>query len=287
MMNADDLQCTAQGCCNTAQSYGLCASHLSRVQTRDLSQTSFMDAGQNTSLRTSPTTHHRPQGLTSSAHYDTPTSIQSGSENSDDGGGQHDSVVRRERNRIAARKSRQRKLDKIQHLENEKGRLEGHRNRLINEIRMLESRMEGSLGTTKKVLTDDEYEALQNERVRVIEDVHAMYNARNIEDSTKYFREDSIVSGPQNSVHLRAEPHQDRQRRTSVPTLPRVLALHWHDQSNGIVHEQRVPGPLWQSPGENTHDRRRFELFVQRRQDRVHSPNGRPSQASLDACQVV
>ncbi|ETW06637.1 hypothetical protein H310_02829 [Aphanomyces invadans] len=205
MMNADDLQCTAQGCCNTAQSYGLCASHLSRVQTRDLSQTSFMDAGQNTSLRTSPTTHHRPQGLTSSAHYDTPTSIQSGSENSDDGGGQHDSVVRRERNRIAARKSRQRKLDKIQHLENEKGRLEGHRNRLINEIRMLESRMEGSLGTTKKVLTDDEYEALQNERVRVIEDVHAMYNARNIEDSTKYFREDSIVSGPQNSVHLRGK----------------------------------------------------------------------------------
>jgi hypothetical protein len=91
-------------------------------------------------------------------------------------------------------------------LENEKGRLELHREKLLNEIRMLENRMEGgSMMTAKKVFTDAEYEALQLARIRVIEDVHAMYNAQQIEDAMKYFRDDSIVSGPQNSVHLRGK----------------------------------------------------------------------------------
>ncbi|KAF0701364.1 Aste57867_8145 [Aphanomyces stellatus] len=201
-MNAkvEDSRCATAGCQNVAQSYGLCASHISRMQMRDVPPSSFMDGSHSSSSMRSPLRHN-----TTTSQCDTPTSMHSGSDNSDGGGGKEDTVLRRERNRIAARKSRQRKLDKIQHLENEKGRLEGHRNRLINEIRMLESRMEGNLGSTKKVLSDAEYEALQMDRMRVIEDVHAMYNARNIEESTKYFREDSIVSGPQNSVHLRGK----------------------------------------------------------------------------------
>ncbi|KAG9401976.1 hypothetical protein AC1031_007677 [Aphanomyces cochlioides] len=193
---SEDIQCSVSSCGNPVEAFAV---HLPRVQPREHKVHAFVDSNP---LRIM--SNRSPTRNSNNSQCGTPTSVHSGSDNSDEHGGQ-ETVLRRERNRIAARKSRQRKLDKIQHLENEKGRLEGHRNRLVNEIRMLESRMEGSLGSAKKVLSDAEYEALQRNRMRVIEDVHAMYNARNIEESTKYFREDSIVSGPQNSVHLRGK----------------------------------------------------------------------------------
>ncbi|OQS05576.1 hypothetical protein THRCLA_02320 [Thraustotheca clavata] len=197
-------RCSVSMCSNMAHSLGMCAAHLPQMgRTNNDSYPSYME---HSNLSISRPTMNNLSDLrdhNNQTQCGTPTSTHSGSDNSDGHG--NDSKMRRERNRIAARKSRQRKLDKINHLENEKGRLEDHRNKLLNEIRQLESRMEGSVATTKKVLTDAEYEALQLARTRIIEDVHAMYNATMIEETMKYFREDSIVSGPQNSVHLRGK----------------------------------------------------------------------------------
>ncbi|EQC33520.1 hypothetical protein SDRG_09027 [Saprolegnia diclina VS20] len=198
-----DLRCSVAMCPNAAHSHGMCVAHLPRMGRSE--QPYYMEHSNPGLSMTRPTlsSDYSRADAMSSNQCGTPTSTHSGSDNSEGHG--NDSKLRRERNRIAARKSRQRKLDKINHLENEKGRLEDHRNKLLNEIRQLESRMEGSVATTKKILTDSEYEALQLARTRIIEDVHAMYNASMIEETMKYFREDSIVSGPQNSVHLRGK----------------------------------------------------------------------------------
>lgn len=125
----------------------------------------------------------------------------SGSENSD--GTQKETVLRRERNRIAARKSRQRKLDKIQHLEEEKSRLERHRDSLVQEIKVLENRGSGAIANNSKNLSDHEYIALQDRRTQIILNIEEAYNLGNMSSVMKYFREDTIVSGPQNcSAHL-------------------------------------------------------------------------------------
>lgn len=112
---------------------------------------------------------------------------------------------RRERNRIAARKSRQRKLDRISNLEDEKMRLEQHRDMLVQEIRSLEKRDAGVVAAAAVVsIPDQEYARLQDLRVQVIKEVEDAYNSGDIFSTVKHFRDDSIVSGPQNSsVHLR------------------------------------------------------------------------------------
>lgn len=116
--------------------------------------------------------------------------------------------LRRERNRIAARKSRQRKLDRISSLEDEKMRLEQHRDMLVQEIRSLERKDAGAGASANAVMTitDREYQQLQNKRMQIIKHVEDAYNTGDILATVKYFRDDSIVSGPQNSsVHLRGK----------------------------------------------------------------------------------
>lgn len=113
---------------------------------------------------------------------------------------------RRERNRIAARKSRQRKLDRISNLEDEKMRLEQHRDMLVQEIRSLEKRDAGAVAAAAAVVSipDQEYARLQDVRVQVIKAVEDAYNSGDIFATLQHLRDDSIVSGPQNSsVHLR------------------------------------------------------------------------------------
>lgn len=113
--------------------------------------------------------------------------------------------MRRERNRIAARKSRQRKLDRISSLEDEKTRLEQHRDMLVQEIRSLERKDAGGAAAAAALtITDREYQQLQHKRMQIIKHVEDAYNAGDVLATTKHFRDDSIVSGPQNSsVHLR------------------------------------------------------------------------------------
>lgn len=125
-----------------------------------------------------------------------------GSEHSGDA----ETNLRRERNRIAARKSRQRKLDRISNLEEEKMRLEQHRDMLVQEIRSLEKKDSGIASNAVMTITDKEYASLQNVRVQIIKAVEDAYNSGDIFSTMQYFRDDSIVSGPQNSsVHLRGK----------------------------------------------------------------------------------
>lgn len=139
----------------------------------------------------------RPSGSTND-------SVHSESENSMDA--DKETNQRRERNRIAARKSRQRKLDRISNLEDEKMRLEQHRDMLVQEIRSLEKRDSGVTSTTVVSIPDKEYAHLQEVRMHIIKAVEQAYNSGNICSTFKYFRDDSIVSGPQNSsVHLRGK----------------------------------------------------------------------------------
>lgn len=131
-------------------------------------------------------------------------SVHSESENSMDA--DKETNQRRERNRIAARKSRQRKLDRISNLEDEKMRLEQHRDMLVQEIRSLEKRDSGVASTAVVSIPDKEYAHLQEVRVQIIKAVEEAYNRGDICSTLKYFRDDSIVSGPQNSsVHLRGK----------------------------------------------------------------------------------
>lgn len=131
-------------------------------------------------------------------------SVHSESENSMDA--DKETNQRRERNRIAARKSRQRKLDRISNLEDEKMRLEQHRDMLVQEIRSLEKRDSGVASTAVVSIPDKEYAHLQEVRVQIIKAVEEAYNCGDICSTLKYFRDDSIVSGPQNSsVHLRGK----------------------------------------------------------------------------------
>lgn len=120
--------------------------------------------------------------------------------------GDPETNLRRERNRIAARKSRQRKLDRISNLEEEKVRLEQHRDMLVQEIRSLEKKDSGIVSNAVMTITDKEYASLQNMRVQIINAVEEAYNNGDIFSTMQYFRDDSIVSGPQNSsVHLRGK----------------------------------------------------------------------------------
>ncbi|GAB9463350.1 Alcohol dehydrogenase 3 [Globisporangium polare] len=131
-------------------------------------------------------------------------SVHSESENSMDA--DKETNQRRERNRIAARKSRQRKLDRISNLEDEKMRLEQHRDMLVQEIRSLEKRDSGVASTAVVSIPDKEYSHLQEVRVQIIKAIEEAYNRGDICSTLKYFRDDSIVSGPQNSsVHLRGK----------------------------------------------------------------------------------
>jgi hypothetical protein len=138
------------------------------------------------------------------AQPSTPGSMYSESEEPMDA--DKETNLRRERNRIAARKSRQRKLDRISNLEDEKMRLEQHRDMLVQEIRSLEKK-DATIGTTTTMrITDKEYSNLQEIRSEIIKKIEAAYNSGDILSTMKYFREDSIVSGPQNSsVHLRGK----------------------------------------------------------------------------------
>uniref|UniRef100_K3WRV9 BZIP domain-containing protein n=1 Tax=Globisporangium ultimum (strain ATCC 200006 / CBS 805.95 / DAOM BR144) TaxID=431595 RepID=K3WRV9_GLOUD len=143
----------------------------------------------------------RPSGSTND-------SVHSESENSMDA--DKETNQRRERNRIAARKSRQRKLDRISNLEDEKMRLEQHRDMLVQEIRSLEKRdaasggASGAASTSVVSIPDKEYAHLQDVRIRIIKAVEDAYNNGNIASTLSFLRDDSIVSGPQNSsVHLR------------------------------------------------------------------------------------
>ncbi|KAK1944669.1 hypothetical protein P3T76_004581 [Phytophthora citrophthora] len=129
-----------------------------------------------------------------------------GSNRSESDGSVDETNLRRERNRIAARKSRQRKLDRISNLEDEKMRLEQHRDMLVQEIRSLEKKDSGVAANVVLTITDKEYQQLQNKRLQIIKHVEEAYNSGDILSTVKYFRDDSIVSGPQNSsVHLRGK----------------------------------------------------------------------------------
>ncbi|UIZ26807.1 hypothetical protein KXD40_001487 [Peronospora effusa] len=129
-----------------------------------------------------------------------------GSNRSESDGSVDETNLRRERNRIAARKSRQRKLDRISNLEDEKMRLERHRDMLVQEIRSLEKKESGVASNVVLTITDSEYQQLQNKRLQIIKHVEEAYNSGDILSTVKYFRDDSIVSGPQNSsVHLRGK----------------------------------------------------------------------------------
>ncbi|CAI5711032.1 unnamed protein product [Peronospora destructor] len=129
-----------------------------------------------------------------------------GSNRSESDGSVDETNLRRERNRIAARKSRQRKLDRISNLEDEKMRLERHRDMLVQEIRRLEKKESGVASNVVLTITDNEYQQLQHKRLQIIKHVEEAYNSGDILSTVKYFRDDSIVSGPQNSsVHLRGK----------------------------------------------------------------------------------
>uniref|UniRef100_M4BAI0 BZIP domain-containing protein n=1 Tax=Hyaloperonospora arabidopsidis (strain Emoy2) TaxID=559515 RepID=M4BAI0_HYAAE len=129
-----------------------------------------------------------------------------GSNRSESDGSVDETNLRRERNRIAARKSRQRKLDRISNLEDEKMRLEQHRDMLVQEIRSLEKKDVGTASSVVLTITDKEYQQLQNKRLQIIKCVEEAYNSGDILSTIKFFRDDSIVSGPQNSsVHLRGK----------------------------------------------------------------------------------
>ncbi|GLD94576.1 hypothetical protein PINS_up003187 [Pythium insidiosum] len=128
------------------------------------------------------------------------------SESDQSGDADRETNLRRERNRIAARKSRQRKLDRISNLEEEKMRLEQHRDMLVQEIRSLEKKDAGVASSAMMTITDKEYAQLQHVRTQIIKAVEEAYNSGDIFSTLKYFRDDSIVSGPQNSsVHLRGK----------------------------------------------------------------------------------
>ncbi|RLN44307.1 hypothetical protein BBO99_00001257 [Phytophthora kernoviae] len=129
-----------------------------------------------------------------------------GSNRSESDGSVDETNLRRERNRIAARKSRQRKLDRISNLEDEKMRLEQHRDMLVQEIRSLEKKDSSVAANVVMTITDKEYQQLQSKRLQIIKHVEDAYNSGDILSTVKYFRDDSIVSGPQNSsVHLRGK----------------------------------------------------------------------------------
>lgn len=144
-----------------------------------------------------------------SAHQAGSSNTGSNRSESEDGSQDADreTSLRRERNRIAARKSRQRKLDRISSLEDEKMRLEQHRDMLVQEIRSLERKDAGNAAASASLtITDREYQQLQHKRMQIIKHVEDAYNSGDMLATVKHFRDDSIVSGPQNSsVHLRGK----------------------------------------------------------------------------------
>nr|CCA14199.1 conserved hypothetical protein [Albugo laibachii Nc14] len=132
----------------------------------------------------------------SSHHSDSDTSMDADKETN----------LRRERNRIAARKSRQRKLDRISSLEDEKRRLEQRRDMLLQEIRSLKSKDCPNSAGLSVHISDYENDRLQSRRLNIIQEVQRAYNGGDILSVIQHFRDDSIICGPQNSsAHLRGK----------------------------------------------------------------------------------
>lgn len=116
-----------------------------------------------------------------------------------------ESISRRERNRIAARKSRQRKLDRISNLEEEKARLQQQRDRLVKEIQGLETKSAvNPLQRAIFPMSDSDCQQLQLRRSRIIKSLARAYNTGKIWETFGFLREDAILSGTQNSsIELR------------------------------------------------------------------------------------
>lgn len=122
-----------------------------------------------------------------------------------DGAGEEggDNENRRQRNRIAARKSRQRKLDRVQQLMAEKEELEKRHSELEKETEMLQKALgqSGLEGYSK--MSDEEAQKLLELRISVIQKIAEAYNTGKMEDVVKFFSRDTVISGPQTPILLR------------------------------------------------------------------------------------
>lgn len=117
---------------------------------------------------------------------------------------------RRERNRVAARKSRQRKYTRVQQLEDEKKELENkHENLAHQTLQLQESLLEQHPEVDATTHTKEEgarpmtQEQLHDERVHVLKIVEHGFSSGNVESILKHFHPEFVLYGPQSSVHLK------------------------------------------------------------------------------------
>ena len=117
----------------------------------------------------------------------------------------HETVeMRRERNRIAARKSRQRKVHRVQCLEEEKELLEQRHDALTKETLELQSVLHSTMTMGEPTtLSEEQAEALHATRLEILTNISTQYTSGKIAEIVHVFHPDFVLYGPQSLAQLR------------------------------------------------------------------------------------
>lgn len=126
--------------------------------------------------------------------------------NSMDSGGESNlAETRRERNRIAARKSRQRKVHRVQQLEDEKVALERKHEALTQETMDLQRVLQETMMVGRPSASEKETQMLHESRTRIIQDIGDAINTGTVHGVLQHFHKDFVLYGPQSSVQLKGQ----------------------------------------------------------------------------------
>ena len=113
--------------------------------------------------------------------------------------------TRRERNRIAARKSRQRKVHRVQQLEDEKNALERKHEALTQETMDLQRVLQETMMVGRPQVNEQECQDVHQARIRIIRDIEEAINTGTVREVLRHFHKDFVLYGPQSSVQLKGQ----------------------------------------------------------------------------------
>lgn len=118
------------------------------------------------------------------------------------GGGELTAENRRERNREAARKCRQRKYVRMQQIQNEKSVLETKHNCLTEETLKLQNDLQRAIHSHALPMNKTQMEELDNRRYTIIREIGRAYHTGDFQQVWEHFGSECVMYGPQSTTRL-------------------------------------------------------------------------------------
>lgn len=178
--------CRIQNCCNFARDpSGYCSTHTKQASEDTISESTSRNVDY------------------SSNHHLNNSSVMASSNHNSDSDDELSNETRRERNRIAARKSRQRKVHRVQQLEEEKQRLEVRHEQLRMETMHLQRVLQSTMLVGQATLSESDIARLHRTRTQIIANVADAYTTGQLNTVLNHFHEDFVLYGPQSAAQLK------------------------------------------------------------------------------------